>query len=128
MAKNRVGNFIAGAAVMYFADPICGRRRRATTRDRFVAGWRDVINELDKAERDLWNRTHGVVWAISSLWKRTDADGPVLVDRVRSTIGRAVSHPHAIQARAEANGRIVLEGTVLRHELDYLLKRVTAVH
>jgi hypothetical protein len=127
MTKKTIGNFMAGAAVMYFADPICGRRRRATTRDRFVAGWHDVTNELDKAERDLWNRTHGAARAISSLWKRTDADDPVLVDRVRSTIGRAVSHPHAIQTRAEANGRIILEGTVLRHELDYLLKRVTAV-
>src|SRR5207253_6127356 len=46
---------------------------------------------------------------------------------VRSAVGRAVSHPHAIQARAEANGRIVLEGPVLRHEVDHLLKRVAAV-
>src|SRR5437870_1935475 len=127
MNRSVLANFLAGATVMYFADPICGRRRRATTRDRFAAGWRDVTNELDKAERDLWNRTHGFASAISSLWTRPNADSPVLVERVRSGIGRAVSHPHAIQARAEANGRIILEGPVLRHELDYLLKRVAAV-
>jgi hypothetical protein len=67
------------------------------------------------------------VRTISSLWKQADADGPVLVECVRSDVGRSVSHSHAIRARAEGNGRIVLAGPVLRHELDYLLRRVAAV-
>src|SRR5438046_10443363 len=117
MAKIPFGNFMAGAALMYFADPICGRRRRAMTRDRFVAGWRDITDELDKAERDLWNRAHGVGAAISSIWRRADGDGPALVERVRSTIGRAVSHRHAIQSRAEGTGRITPEGPLLGHEV-----------
>jgi uncharacterized membrane protein len=29
---------------MYFADPNRGRRRRATARDRVIAGWHDVAN------------------------------------------------------------------------------------
>src|SRR5256885_9063073 len=87
MNRSAIANFIGGAAVTYFADPNYGRRRRATTRDRFVAGWHDVANELDKAERDFWNRTHGFASAISSLWKRPDTDGPIVVDRVRSAIG-----------------------------------------
>ena len=41
MAKIPFGHFMPGAALMYFADPNCGRRRPAVTRDRFVAGWRE---------------------------------------------------------------------------------------
>lgn len=127
MKQNAVSGFLAGAAVMYLADPTRGRRRRAMVRDRLVATCRDVTNELDKAERDLWNRTCGFGASLSSRWKGTEADGPVLVERVRSAIGRAVSHPHAICVHSEGNGRVVLDGPVLRHEVDYLLRHVSAV-
>jgi len=127
MAKRAIGSFIAGAVCMYFADPNRGRRRRAVGRDKLIAGWHDVANEFDKAGRDLWNRTQGVASHARSLRSRPDADGPVLAERVRAAIGRAASHSHAIKVRAEENGRIVLEGPVLRHELDYLHKRVSSV-
>lgn len=127
MTRGAVGSFIAGAAVMYFADPNRGRRRRAAACDRFIATWHDVANELDKAECDLWNRTHGVGAAVSSLWKRADAGESVVIERVRTAVGRAVSHPHAIHTLFEGTGRVVLEGPVLRHEVDYLLKRVGKV-
>lgn len=127
MTKNALGGFLAGTALMYFADPVCGRRRRARLRDRFRACGRDISREVDKAERDSLNRMQGVGAAISSLWKSSDADDPVLIARVRSTIGRAVSHPHAIRARVEGAGRVILEGLILRHEVAYLLKRVSSV-
>jgi uncharacterized membrane protein len=126
MRKNALTGFIAGAAFMYFSDPDRGRRRRAGARDKVAARWRDVTKELDKAERDVWNRTRGVGAAVSSLWNNSEVDGDVLVDRVRSRIGRVVSHPRAIRARAETDGRIILEGPVLQYELDNLLKSVRA--
>lgn len=127
MTRTAVGGFLAGAALMYFADPNRGRRRRAVARDKIAAGWRDVRNEFDKASRDLWNRSRGVASNARSVWARSDADAPLLVERVRATVGRSVSHPHAIHVRAEGNGAIVLEGPVLRHEVDYLRKRVKSV-
>ena len=127
MAKRVIGSFAAGAAFMYFADPNRGRRRRAIARDKCMSGLRDLGNQFDKAGRDFQNRAQGVASLARSLWNREDVDGPVLEGRVSATIGRAVSHPHAIHVRAEKNGRIVLEGPVLRHDLDYLIKRVTAV-
>jgi uncharacterized membrane protein len=127
MTRSAVGSFAAGALLMYFADPNRGRRRRTVARDKVVAGCHDVAKELDKAGRDLRNRSHGAASILSGRGERSNLDGPVLVERVRSAIGRAVSHPHAISVRAEANGRIVLEGPVLRHEVDYLLKRVRSV-
>ena len=127
MIRSTIAGFAAGAALMYFVDPVRGRRRRAVARDKFLAECRDLRDELDKAGRDVRNRSHGLTAGISARWKSETADGPVLVERVRSVIGRAISHPHAIRVRAEPNGRIMLEGPVLRHEVDYLLKRVRAV-
>jgi uncharacterized membrane protein len=127
MIRSTIAGFAAGAALMYFVDPVRGRRRRAVARDKFLAGCRDLRDELDKAGRDFRNRSHGVTAGISARWRPETTDGPVLVERVRSAVGRAVSHPHAIWVRAQPNGRIMLEGLVLRHEVDYLLKRVRSL-
>lgn len=125
--KSAIGGFAAGAALMYFADPNRGRRRRALTRDKMNAGCRDVGNELDKARRDLVNRSRGLASGFR-IWGRSGAKGGgALVDRVRSKIGRAVSHPHAIMATADEGGRVTLAGPVLQHEVDYLLKCVGSV-
>jgi len=127
MARSVIGGFMAGALFMYFTDPNRGRRRRAVARDKFMSGLHDLTEEFDKAGRDLSNRTHGVASAVQSLWCRSETDESVLVERVRARIGRAVSHPHAIKARVDENSRVVLEGPVLRNEVDYLLKSVRSV-
>lgn len=125
--KTAVAGFGAGAVFMYFADPARGRRRRAVARDKAGAALRDVGNEIDKAARDLSNRTQGMSAAAQGMFTRAEVDGPLLEARVRSRIGRAVSHPHAVRSGVEAGGRVILEGDVLTRELDYLLRTVRAV-
>jgi uncharacterized membrane protein len=127
MRKSALGGFAAGVLAMYFADPRQGRRRRAEACNRLVALWHDVSNELDKAQRDGRNRVQGLGARIFSLWRQRNTEAEVLLGRVRSAIGRAVSHPHAIHARIEGRNTVILEGPVLRHELDELLRRVRAV-
>lgn len=112
---------------MYFADPSRGKRRRAIARDKIAAAWRDVQNEFDKAGHDLYNRTQGLLSAAQSICDSAEPSDAVLLSRVRSRIGRAVSHPHAIRATVDAGRRIVLEGPVLEHEVSYLLKSVQSV-
>jgi uncharacterized membrane protein len=124
IAKAAMGGFVAGIAAMYFADPNRGRRRRVIVRDKVNAGLRDVVREFDKAGRDLRNRSQGVASAVLSLTCKAEADGLLIEERVRSGIGRAVSHPHAICVTVERGGRVVLEGPVLEHEVEYLLRRV----
>jgi uncharacterized membrane protein len=109
---------------MYFADPQRGKRRRVILKDKVIAGWHDVLREFDKAGKDLRNRSEGITSAFRS---RGEADIPVIIERVRASVGRAVSHPHAIQVTAERGGRVVLEGPILKHEVDCLLKKVRAV-
>jgi uncharacterized membrane protein len=125
--KAAAGGFVAGVAAMYFTDPDRGRRRRVIVRDKVNANWRDVMREFDKAGRDLRNRSQGVASAVRSMTSRAEWDEPVIEERVRSSMGRAVSHPHAISVKVEPDGRVVLEGPVLEHEVPYLLKRVRSV-
>jgi uncharacterized membrane protein len=50
----------------------------------------------------------------------------VLVERIRSAMGRIVSHPHAVRVSAQ-NGRITLIGPILAHEASHLIARVQSV-
>ena len=127
MAKNTLGGFVAGAMVMYFADPNRGRRRRALARDKFVAGCHDVTHEIDKGVRDLWNRMNGIGSSVACMFDRNCVDKTVLEQRVRSAIGRVTSHPRAIRVRAESTGRVILEGPVLRDEVNELFEKVNQV-
>jgi BON domain len=50
----------------------------------------------------------------------------VLAERVWSQLGGLVSHPSAIEVRAE-QGRVILSGPILRDEIDRLLHGVASV-
>jgi uncharacterized membrane protein len=123
--KIGIGSFAAGAALMYFFDPSRGKRRRAGVRDQAKGTWNDFTGELDKARRDAFNRTQGLVAGMRSVFS-AEPDDSVLVERVRSRIGRAVSHPHAIAAQIE-NGGVILKGPILASEVEYLLHAVRSV-
>ncbi len=111
---------------MYVLDPDRGRRRRAIGRDKLMAGAGDLFDELDKASRDVVNRSRGIVSGARRLVSRRTPEEQVLAARVRSKIGRMVSHPHAIHATVE-DGRVILDGPVLRNEVDRLLSGVRSV-
>ena len=127
VVKAVISGFAAGAAVMYFGDPNRGKRRRVIVRDKASATWHDVVREFDKAGRDLRNRSRGVASAVRGLTNHGETDEPVLAERIRAAIGRAVSHPHAISVRVESGGRVTLDGPILQEEAGALLKRVSAV-
>jgi uncharacterized membrane protein len=112
---------------MYFADPNRGKRRRVIVRDKVNAGLRDVGRELDKARRDLRNRSQGLAASVRNLARRSHPDLEVIEERVRSAMGRVVSHPHAIHVAVEPGGRVTLEGPVMERELGDLLQRARGV-
>jgi hypothetical protein len=86
-----------------------------------------MANELDKAGRDLSNRTRGFISGIKALLSNDDTSTDVLVERIRSRIGRAISPPHAIHVIADSSGWVALDGPVLADEVQSLLKEVNAV-
>jgi hypothetical protein len=119
-----------GTGVMYLLDPDRGKRRRALLRDKFVSATRKTGEGIEITARDLSNRARGIATSIQSRFTSDETDDAVLIDRVRSKLGRIVSHPGAIEVAAE-NGHVTLKGPILEGEVDSLLtclKRIPGVN
>jgi uncharacterized membrane protein len=116
-----------GAALMYFLDPDRGVRRRALARNKLVHAAKMAGDSAGTASRDLGNRARGAVAEVRSRFTSNDADDRVLEERVRSELGRIVSHPGAIDVMAGVDGRVLLIGDVLDDEVDELMSRVSRV-
>lgn len=112
-----------GATLIYLLDPNAGPRRRALLRDRLVSLSHTAGNQLEPTGRDLLNRLQGVGAELLSLLGPDDVSDEVLVQRVRARLGRYTSHPRAIEVDA-TEGRVVLSGPILRHEVEQLLTAV----
>src|SRR5687767_13429230 len=122
-----IGGLGLGASVMYLLDPERGRRRRAMLRDGISARASDSGRFLKKSGRDLGNRARGLA---AKTRNRVAPAGPVeddvLAERVRSQMGRHVSHPGAIEVSVAA-GRVTLRGPVLAGEADGLVRAIGSV-
>ena len=84
------------AAATYFLDAQQGRRRRAILRDKLTHAARKAELAARVTWRDGQNRLHGLVSHARVHAFETAPDDAVLVERVRSQLGRVVSHPGAI--------------------------------
>ena len=121
-----LGSAALAAGAMYLLDPDRGRRRRALLRDQALHAARKTGDGMDALSRDARNRLRGT-WAC--LRRRLDnrsVDDAVLVARVRSRLGGAVSHPSSIEVTAD-HGRVTLRGPILAEEVGRLVARVKAV-
>lgn len=121
-----LGGLGLGAGLMYMLDPNRGRRRRALARDRLIHAAHVITHAAGTTSRDLSHRANGL-WAEGSRMLRRDhASDEVLTARVRAALGRAVSHPHAINVNVD-DGHVTVSGAVLADEVDDLLSRVSRV-
>lgn len=111
---------------MYWLDPQIGRRRRAMFGEMFRSRAKRTRHAIDVAGRDLANRVRGTTARARSRFQHRDASDELIEERVRAALGRAVSHPGAISVCAR-QGRVTLEGDVLKHEHDELVRAVSAV-
>lgn len=122
-----IGGLGLGAGIMYLLDPERGRRRRAMLRDGIAARAVDSERFLEKSGRDVGNRARGFVAKTRNrVFPAGLVEDDVLVERVRSKMGRYVSHPGAIEVTASV-GHVTLRGHVLADEADGLLRAVESV-
>lgn len=119
--------FALGAGIMYYFDPRYGRRRRAVVKDKLRSLLLRQKHHGSKALRDMAHRAQGMLAESKYLVASGSAPDAVLEARVRSKLGRAVSHPHAVQVIA-CDGCIVLRGAVLAHEVDPLMEAARSAH
>lgn len=125
---NSVRAAILGAAAMYWIDPVRGKRRRALARDKAMRLANQTRRGWEKALRDLANRRKGLAAVAASRipFRSRRAPDYILEARVRSLLGRLVSHPHAIDVLARG-GEITVSGDILSSEAGRLLRGVSGV-
>src|SRR5205085_6311750 len=116
-----VGGAGLGAALMYIFDPDRGKRRRALIRDRVEAAGNEVSDKVEKMGRDLQNRAYGVVAETKSIFQHDEVTDDLLVDRVRSRLGRIPVHIGAFDITAK-DGVVTLRGQILADELPKVLR------
>jgi hypothetical protein len=115
-----------GAGTMYFLDPQQGRRRRKLVLDQFHSATCSLNRFADTTYRDLSNRAYGTAAELRSAFTSHDASDGVLHARVRSKLGRYVSHPSAVRVTAK-NGCVTLSGPILASEVQSLVQRVKTI-
>jgi uncharacterized membrane protein len=121
-----IAGMVAGAGAMYLLDPDRGARRRSLLRDQGIHVGHKLGDGLSATARDARNRTRGAAAELRARFKNDEADDDVLHERVRSAIGRVVTHPSAINVTV-SQGRVTLTGHILAHELDALTEKVERV-
>jgi uncharacterized membrane protein len=112
-----VAGLALGAAAMYLADPEAGRRRRARLRDRYAHASHLLQRGADIVLRDASHRAAGTAAALRGWIDARNAgiDDVVLEERLRSALGRATAHSHALKARV-VGGNVTLTGDAFARE------------
>jgi uncharacterized membrane protein len=116
-----------GAGLAYWFDPYSGRRRRALLRDQVVHTRHTAEDMALRAAVDLKNRAVGSVAAARAHLHDEPPDDRVLAERVRSALGRRLSHPGAVRVEAK-DGVVTLQGPVLQRESRAALTTARSVH
>ena len=116
----------AGAAAMYFLDPDRGKRRRALVRDKAKHTFKVANDTVNKTGRDFRNHVTGTFCRVQSLFRERVSTDAVLQARVRSKMGRVISHPKAVKVEA-TDGVVSLSGPVMAWEEHPLLEAITGI-
>ena len=115
-----------GAALMFLLDPDRGARRRAIARDKIMRGSRLACAGAETAARDMAHRASGIVHEARARMQADDVEDDTLIERVRARLGRACSHPRAIDVAAH-DGDVTLRGQILASEVDLLMTAIAEV-
>jgi osmotically-inducible protein OsmY len=110
------GLMALGAGLMFMLDPNAGRRRRAVTRDKALSLSRRTARRAQALAQQAADRGRGAIAearAADDEW----VDDQTLVARVRSEIGRVVSHPGSLHIDA-VDGCVTMRGPIFVWEAD----------
>ena len=120
------GIYSAGALTMYFLDPQRGKRRRIEFKGAVAHSGHQLQKFAGRFREDLENRIEGAVAETEHLFHQEPVSDYVLQQRVRTVLGRAVSHPHAIEVTCK-DGSVALRGWIMADELEGLDQAVKSV-
>lgn len=117
-----------GAFAMYLLDPDRGKQRRARVKDAFVHMGCEGRKFSGRFQRDAANRIAGTIAETEKMlqWDQEKVSDEVLEQRVRSVVGRRVSHARAVRVKCK-DGAVEVSGWVMTHEVDGLLRAVRGI-
>src|SRR5688572_10138158 len=118
--RDLVTGAAVGAALLFVLDPNRGAKRRALLRDKLVRAGRIADEGARATARDMSNRARGVAATVRGRLSNDDASDDVLCERVRATLGRATSHPRALDVDVR-DGCVTLRGPILSSEVSGVL-------
>ncbi|MGH8086211.1 MAG: BON domain-containing protein [Lysobacter sp.] len=118
--------FAAGAALMYYLDPVAGRRRRALARDRGVSASHDAEHFARAKSKRAIDRAHRVVARARAGSSHAPVDDGQLHGRIRTRLGRMVAHPGEVNIEVNG-GRVVLRGHATDAEIEDLTSALVAM-
>jgi len=111
-----------GATLMYLLEPRTRSRRQAIVRDKALRLAHRSLTASGKISRHLRNRLQGVVAMTADLIKPEGMDSDATIAaRVRSALGRATRHAHAITVEVH-HGKVSLKGPLAAHEAGGVIR------
>lgn len=115
---------LLGGGLMYLLDPRTGTRRRAIAKDRVKSLVRRGTKQSFKTLRHVTNKMTGILAeATNAICSEGSSSDKKILDRVRSTLGRTIEHPHAVDI-AVHDGRVILRGQLRPHEVGQVISAV----
>jgi hypothetical protein len=114
------------AGTVYYFDPLLGKRRRSLLRNQWNRLTTRAVRAADVVCRDSTNRFQGLLAEMRSTLMGRYADEETLAARVRSKLGRLVSHPSAVEVAVQ-DGNVILSGPVLASEVDRLIEGIRSM-
>jgi hypothetical protein len=116
-----------GAIGAYYLDSDAGRGRRIKAQAKLSKLTRGSLWTLSSASHDINHRLLGFWHKLNNQPDYGPVIDEVLVSRVRSRIGRVVSHPHSIKVSAH-EGVIALSGPIVANEVLPLIICASRAH
>lgn len=123
------GAALGAAAIVYWTDPVQGRRRRAIAQEKMRSMTHKTGDAINAVMQDAGNRLSDMQARANRVIHNKSAkpiDDHVLAARVNAKIGRSLSNAHAIDVTAQ-RGCITLKGPILADEKAYLISLVHAI-
>ncbi|MFO0417206.1 MAG: BON domain-containing protein [Pseudomonadota bacterium] len=118
---------VLGSGLMYIFYPGNYNRKRALARDKATSLLNHSIDTAGKTIRHLRNKLQGVMAsATRAVSSEVVVSDRRLIDRIRSTIGRTISHPHSIDY-AVHEGRVTVRGTLTQHEAGLVVQAIEEI-
>lgn len=116
-----------GAALMYFLDPVSGRRRRWQVADQVTGATRSVGNATGAAMDAAVSRTRGYLARARQLVTREQpVDDAALTERVRVALAQVIPDSQALEVRVR-DGSVMLKGPVRGEQVDEIVACVGRV-